>query len=222
MQPKHQCMEPITTTIAVITAITSCISLRQYVKLKNKNEEIDSLLAALNQYSSSYAFEICDEAMIDDCQKFLSSYLKGKSFSQLLEGKTEDEKKRITEKLVSELAKRMKVNISTINIQQLSEGTLGAEAVDDNGNILLYLNADILTIDPDRLVFIMLHELRHAVQDSSLRNDVWGFSDERKAQWLIGNQQYVRCDSNSKFRAYYYQILENDANAFASAVLKNQ
>lgn len=214
-------MEPITTTIAVITAITACVSVRQYVKLKNKNEEIDSLLAALNQYSSTYAFEKCDKAMIDKCQKFLSSYLKGKSFAQVLEGKTDVEKKQITEKLVSELAKRMKVNISAINIQQLSEGTLGAETVDDQGNILLYLNADLLAVDPDRLVFIMLHELRHAVQDSSLRNDVWGFSDERKAQWLIGNQQYVRGDSKSKFRAYYYQILENDANAFANAVLKN-
>ena len=213
-------MEPITTTIAVITAITTCISVRQYVKLKNKNEEIDSLLVALNQYSSTYAFEKCDEAMIGDCQKFLSSYLNGKTFAQMLEGKTDAEKKQITERLVSELAKRMKVNISAINIQQLSEGTLGAETVDDNGNILLYLNADLLSVDPDRLVFIMLHELRHAVQDSSLRNDVWGFSDERKAQWLIGNQQYVRGDSQSKFRAYYYQILENDANAFASAVLK--
>lgn len=213
-------MEPITTTIAVITAITTCISVRQYVKLKNKNEEIDSLLVALNQYSSTYVFEKCDEAMINDCQKFLSSYLNGKSFAQMLEGKTDTEKKQITEKLVSELAKCMKVNVSAINIQQLSEGTLGAETVDDSGNIILYFNADLLSVDPDRLIFIMLHELRHAVQDSSLRNDVWGFSDERKAQWLIGNQQYIRGDSQSKFRAYYYQILENDANVFASAVLK--
>lgn len=213
-------MEPITTTIAIITAVTAAVATRQYVKLRNKNEEIDSLLRALNQYSSSYAFEKCDMPMINECSKYLHKYLGNSSLAEKLEGLTREEQKRIIENFVSELAKRMKVRLSSINIQPLGGGTLGAEIVDNDGNIQLYLNEDLIDADPDRLVFIMLHELRHAVQDSALRNDVWGFSDERKAQWLIGNQQYVCADSEAKFRAYYFQILENDANAFAKAVLE--
>lgn len=212
-------MEPITTTIAIITAITAAVATRQYIKLRNKNEEIDSLVRVLNQYSSSYAFEKCDEPMIRKCSQYLEAYLKDSSLADKLAGKCREEQKQIVDALVMQLARRMKVNLSAINIQPLSGGTLGAEIVDDKGKIELYLNEDLIDADPDRLVFIMLHELRHAVQDSALRNDVWGFSDERKAQWLIGNQQYVSADSAAKYRAYYFQILENDANAFASAVL---
>lgn len=212
-------MEPITTTIAVVTAITACVSVRQYVKIQNKNEEIDSLIVALTQYSSSYAFEECDKPMIRDCSQYLQQYLKKGSLTDRLRDKSEAERDQIVKDLVNQLAKRMKVKVGEINIQPLAGGTLGAEIVDDSGNIKLYLNADMLSLDADRMVFVMLHELRHAVQDSALRNDIWGFSDERKAQWLVGNQQYVKADSKSKFTAYYHQIVEYDANAFAQAVL---
>lgn len=214
-------MEPIT-MIAVATTTAVAIFVRQYIKIKNKDEEIESLIQSLTQYSSSYSFETCDKVIINECQNYLKSYLNGKTFAQILQGKSTEEKKRITENLVSELSKRMKVQINTLNIQPLNGGTLGSEVVTDDGQIVLYLNECLLEADPDKLVFVMLHELRHAIQDSSLRNDIWGFSDERKAQWLIGNQQYVRVNSQAQFRAYYYQILENDANAFAEAVLKNK
>jgi hypothetical protein len=213
-------MEPVTTTIAIVTAITAAISVAQHMKIKKKNEEIDSLLRSLTQYSSSYAFEPCDKLLIRDCQQYLKVFLGNRTFAQILQDKTIDEKKKITQQLVVELSKRLKVNISAINIQQLSGGTLGSEVVDDEGNIILYLNEAMYDVDPERLIHVMLHELRHAVQDSSLRNDIWGFSDERKAQWLIGAQQYVQADSDAKFGAYSLQILEVDANAFADAVFK--
>ena len=217
----YSLMEPITTTIAIITAITTAVSVRQFVQLKNKNEEIDSLIIALNQYRSSYSFEKCDMIMIRDCRKYLERYLHDGSLSCKLQGKTREEQIRIIESLIEKLAKCMKVKVGSINIQSLAGGTLGAEIVDDAGNIQIYLNENLIETDPDRIIFVMLHELRHAVQDSSLRNDIWGFSDARKAQWLIGNQQYVAGDSQAKFRAYYYQILENDANSFANTVMKS-
>lgn len=215
-------MDPVTLTIAAITAVTTVISIRQYNKLKEKNKQVESLITALNQYATTYAFEECDKPMISSCQQFLDRFMNGKTYAQMLQGKTTEEQKHITEKLIAELAKRMQVNIGEIHIQPLAGSTLGAEVVDNSGKIIIHINELLLQADPDHMVFVILHELRHAVQDSAIRNDVWGYSDARKAQWLVGNQQYVNPENVSEFAAYEGQVLENDANAFAREVLKKR
>ena len=214
-------MEPITLTVAIITGVATATSVivRQYRKIKAKNEEIESLVNALTQYSSTYAFEDCDRPMIEGCRLTLQNFLNGQSLSQKLEGKTQEEKTRIVTDLVNKIAAEMQVDVAALHIQTLAGCTMGCEIVNEEGRIELYLNDILIDLDPDKLVFVILHELRHGVQDSALRDDKWGFSDMRKAQWLMGNRQYVRADAETKFRAYQHQIVENDANEFAKAVL---
>lgn len=215
-------MDPLTicAIIGVTAAVASTVVVfaRLYNKLKNKEEEVGSLQQALGIYADSYAFEACDEAMINDCRERLKRLLAGQTFEQKLEGKSIDEQRAILKQIVNEMAAALKVNVDNLVIEARESLILGSEQMNEKGEITLFLNESLLIVDPDKMLFTLLHELRHGVQDSSFRNNLWGFSDERIALWMCGCRNYVKPEANT-FEAYIKQALEIDANKFAGTVL---
>lgn len=216
-------MDPLTicaiagVTLAVASAIA--IFANQYSKLKSKQEEIDKLEQSLNIYADSYAFEACDEQMINECQNRLNKLLAGQTFKQKLEGKTIDEQRAILKQIVNEMANAMNVRVDNLIIEAKDSLILGSEQMNKKGEITLFLNEALLIVDPDKMLFTLLHELRHGVQDTSFQNNIWGFSDQRIALWMCGLRNYVQPSENS-YIAYSSQALEIDANKFAATVLK--
>ena len=191
----------------------------KYEEVKRKNQEIEALTRAIEQYAQTYSFEPSDEILIENCR----SYLK-KKFGNDIEGEfaryeTIQEKKAFAKKFVYELSVCMGVNIDNIIIDDLGLFTYGYAFI-ENGEMNIYLNEALLISDPSQLVKTVCHELRHCVQLTSLTNNIWGFSPQRVAQWLYSWQNYVDCNSLEAFEAYRKQIIEIDANSFADAVLK--
>ena len=216
-------MDPITicaiagVTLAVATTIAGFA--RLYCKIESKQKEIESLQQSLGIYADSYAFEDCDEQMINECRNRLNKLLAGQTFKQRLDGKNIDEQRTILKQIVNEMADSMKVRVDNLIIEPKESLILGSEQMNEKGEITLFLNEALLIVDPDKLLFTLLHELRHGVQDTSFRNNKWGFSNQRIALWMCGLRNYVQPNENS-YNAYFNQVLEIDANKFADTVLK--
>ena len=106
-------MDPITicaiagVTLAVATTIAGFA--RLYCKIESKQKEIESLQQSLGIYADSYAFEACDEQMINECRNRLNKLLAGQTFKQRLDGKNIDEQRTILKQIVNEMADSMKV-----------------------------------------------------------------------------------------------------------------
>lgn len=214
-------MDPVTLAIWGVTAATGALIAaftRQRKKRIEAEERIKALMKSLNQYTNSYALEPCDEKMIDGCRKRLKKFLGGQSFKQKLEGKTMAERREELKKLVETMAEEMKVEVDHLIIDASQDGMYGYQRLDENGERTIFLNELLLAADPDHLVFTVLHELRHGVQTSSIYKDVWGFSNERKAQWMCSYANYVE-GNQLTYTAYVNQIIELDANLFADTVL---
>lgn len=208
-------------TTAIIVGL-GYVTYKVYNNYKEKQKEVEALEGSLGQWASSYTLEPPDTKLINDCSTCLNSYLNNSTFEEKLRGKTSEEKKNAAIELTEKLARTMDVEVASIEVRPDSEmgGSYGMELCDATGRITIALNELQLEADPDRFIFTILHELRHAVQDSSIRNNKWGFSDERVAQWLYSNQNYVQASCRADFKAYQSQIVELDANTFADAVIK--
>lgn len=218
-------MDPVTLVILGVSVATGALITafaRQRKKRIEAEEKLNAVIQSLNQYTSSYAFESCDEKMIDGCRNRLKKFLGGQSFKQKIEGKTMAERREELKKLVETMAEEMKVEVDHLIIDANQDGVYGYHRLDENGERTIFLNELLLVADPDRLVFTVLHELRHGVQTSSIyKENVWGFSEERRAQWLCSNANYVE-GNQLTYTAYATQIIELDANLFADTVLKTQ
>lgn len=208
-------------TAAIIVGL-GYVTCRLYNKYKEKQREVEALEGSLGQWSSTYALEPADTKLVNDCSSCLNNYLGNSTFEEKLRGRTLEEKKTAAVEIAEKLARTMDVEVASIEVRPDSEmgGSYGMELCDATGKISIALNELQLEADPDRFLFTILHELRHAVQDSSIRNNKWGFSDERVAQWLYSNQNYVQARCRADFKAYQNQIVELDANTFADAVIR--
>lgn len=192
----------------------------KYIEVKKKNEEIEALRRAITQYSQTYSFEPCDEKLIKKCRTYISNKFSGTIESEFSKYHSMNERKQLASEVAQELADVMGVNLDEVTFEELGLFTRGY-AISENGKTSIVLNEAFLVADPQQIIKTICHELRHCIQIQSCRNNKWGFSPQRIAQWLYSWQHYVECDSIEKYEAYQKQIIEIDALNFAEAVFNS-
>lgn len=215
-------MDPITIGIGIVILVTAAVSaaVRHYNnKVKRANEALDKLAKVLGQYADAYLFEDCDKVVINEVKQYTKRLRAKGKLSEIMQSMNLKDRKDYISKVVCEIAFIMKVELSDINIIDLGPYTFGQSYVDD-GKYKIDLNEVVLIADPDRLLQTVCHELRHLQQMQSLSDDKWGFSNNRKAQWILAFNNYVQADSDSEiqYTAYVMQSIEIDANKFANEV----
>ena len=212
-------MEPITIAVGGVVLLVSAgiaVIVDQYKSLRAKNVELEELKNSLGQYSETYAFEKCDLYMIDECRKFIR-----KEFPIGVEEKfasigTLEEKQKYASYVSKEVAKIMKVDFKGISFEEMQFYENGRATEKKE----IVLNAALVLADPEQLITTIIHELRHCLQIQSIsENDVWGFSDAKKAQWLFSFEKYQ--SGTICYAAYREQPVERDAVLFAESIMKN-
>lgn len=192
----------------------------KYNEVKRKNSEIEALRRAVTQYSQTYSFEPCDERIIQKCRAYLSNKFHGTIEDVFSKHQSMEDKERFASEIAHELAECMGVRLDEIKFEELGLFTRGY-ASSENDKFTIVLNEAFLVADPRQIVKTICHELRHCLQFQSCKNNKWGFSPQRIAQWLYSWQHYVDCDSVEKYEAYQNQIIEIDALNFAEAVFNS-
>jgi len=189
---------------------------------QRKTAEIEALSQALERYASQVALEQVDRPIVDAVRRELAS-----SCSPRLEEKVKDmdlaARREFFAGIVRNVARAMQVDIKSLSFGDLDAGHIG-RCRNEGFDIHLTITDAVIMADPRRAVYTICHELRHAQQFTSFTDDRWGFSDRRKAQWLsefTASASQRATESEAMFRAYRCQMLELDANNFASAVTKN-
>lgn len=216
-------MEPITLAIAgmvfLVTAAVSVAVTHYRTKVAAKNADIDKLRTSLEQYASTYQFEPCDAPVIAAVRKYISGLRAKGNLSGIMQDMDLNDRKAYTARVVRDIAKAMDIGIDDINICDLGLFVHGA-AYNEDGRFKIDINEALLIADPDALLNTICHELRHVQQLQSLMHDKWGFSNQRKAQWMASFDNYVNVDerNEAQYAAYERQPIEVDANMFAEAV----
>lgn len=215
-------MDPITLGGGLIILVTAAVSaaIAHYSnKVARVNAALDKFKTALAQYATAYQFEECDKPVIEAVRQYVKSLRSKGSLSEIMSKMEVNDRKAYMQKVVREIARAMNVEVHGINIVDLGPNTFGQSYV-DNGKFMVDLNEALLIADPDRLLQTVCHELRHLLQMQALSDDKWGFSNNRKAQWMIAFQNYVQAegDIEMQYPAYIMQSIEIDANKFAAVV----
>lgn len=215
-------MDPITIGggLVIFVLAATAIAIDHYkTKIKSTNAAMDKLRVALGQYAEAYQFEECDTPVINAVKDYISSLRSGGSLADVMGSMDLDERKVFMQKIVREIANIMDIDLSNINIEYL-QATVFGQSYMDGENYNIDLNEAILIADPDRLLQTACHELRHLQQMQALKKDKWGFSINRKAQWMMAFNYYVNAEDNSEIQyiAYVLQSIEVDANKFALEV----
>lgn len=210
-------MEPITIVAGIAVAASVATALKIYFNIKKKNDEINALRHSLTVYAQTYSFEKADERLVNACQEVIKRFFPEGIENEFSKLKTIEERKRLASDVLNELAKAMQLRVDVVEFQDLGLYTRGL-AMPDTNQTVVFLNESLLVADPVQLVKTMCHELKHCVQYHSFRNNVWGYSASRVAQYLYSWDNYVSCDSIESYEAYLLQIIEIDANKFADEI----
>ena len=216
-------MEPVTIIIGgVVLLVSAGVAwvIDKYREVKRKNSEIEALRMAITQYSQTYSFEACDEKIIQKCRTYLNNKFSGTIEDEFSRCQSMEDKEQLASEIAQELAECMGVSLDDVKFDELGLFTRGY-AVSENDRTTIVLNEAFLVADPRQIVKTICHELRHCLQFQSCKNNIWGFSPQRIAQWLYSWQHYVECDSIEKYEAYQKQIIEIDALNFAEAVFNS-
>ena len=206
-------------TVGAIVLIVGVVVARSVAKFREIEEENEvlvkiasSLKEALDQYANTYELEECDKRIIEDCKKQLKCEFGenleiAKTYSEM---KTMEERERFTIDIVHKIAAAMGVDVGDISFEEWEDSLYGT--ADSKGNIRI--NKALLVENQEKLINTICHELRHLLQQQSLIDDKWGFSVQRKEQWLTSINNYV-----NGFMGYERQIIEVDARKFAEMIL---
>lgn len=220
-------MEPITIAIGGVVVVVSAL----VAAVSKRNKKIRELLdsnerynVAIEGYAKTYAFEPCDTKMIGDCQKCLRSFFP--EFPKGIEAKFEkcdspEKRQQLACDIVEQLCKTMKLDDVVVELEVMDACHCGYAFQSDDGSLAIHLNVSYVYADPVQIISTICHELRHCVQFKSLDNDVWGFTDTKKAQWMYNIKNYVNLDGANigmSYGAYRNQPIETDANEFTYAV----
>ncbi len=216
-------MEPITIGSGIFILVTAsvAIAIKHYrTKIARKNAELQKLATALSQYAEAYQFEDCDTPVIEALSNYVTSLRSNGTLATIMNRMDVSQRKEYMVKVVRNIARIMNIELSEVNINNLGQFVFG-QSYKENDEYCVDLNEVLLIADPDRLLQTVLHELRHLQQMQALVNDNWGFSINRKAQWILAFSNYVDAEEGSNFQylAYAMQSVEVDANKFAAKVL---
>ena len=216
---KIELMEPISIAVGGVVLLVSAgiaVIVDQYKSLRAKNIELEELKNSLGQYSETYMFEECDLYMIDKCREFLRKEFPTGIEEKFASIETLEEKQKYASNVSKELAKIIKVDFKGIAFEEMQFYENGKTT----GEKEIVLNVALVLADPEQLITTMIHELRHCLQIQSISgNDVWGFSDAKKAQWLFSFEKYQ--SGTICYAAYREQPVERDAVLFAESIMKN-
>lgn len=217
-------MDPITIGAIIalgLTAVGSYIY-RKCRAEQRKTAEIEVLSQALERYASQVALEEVDRPIVDAVRCTLARLC-----SPSVEEKVKDmdlaARRHFFAVIVRDVSRAMDVDIKSLSFGDLGYGHLGC-CRNEGFDIHLEIADALIMADPRRAVATICHELRHAQQFTSFIDDKWGFSERRKAQWMSEYAATVSehaTESEAMFFAYRCQMLELDANNFASAATKN-
>ncbi|MDE7135097.1 MAG: hypothetical protein K2N91_00540 [Muribaculaceae bacterium] len=215
-------MEPITIIGGIVLLVTATVAtaITHYRnKIAKTNAALAKFAAALTQYAEAYQFEECDKPMISAVKNYIDTLRCKGNLATVMESMDMADRKSYIHKVVREIASLMKIELSDINIVDLGPYLFGQSYI-EAGKYKVDLNEAMLVADPDRLLQTACHELRHLQQMQALENDKWGFSINRKAQWMAAFNNYVNNEDGSKLQyiAYVMQSIEVDANKFAIEV----
>lgn len=215
-------MDPITIGGGILLLVTAAVSaaIRHYQnKVAKINATLGKLATALEQYAKAYQFEECDKPVINAVKHYVKSQRSKGKLSTVINSMELNDRKDYMNKIVREIARIMNIELSDINIIDLGPYTFGQSYIED-GKYKIDLNEVVLIADPDRLLQTVCHELRHLQQMQALCDDKWGFSNHRKAQWMMSFNDYIQSDTDSEmqYAAYVMQSVEIDANKFAIEV----
>lgn len=218
-------MDPITIGGALVIFVTTAVA-TAIAHYRNKIAQTNAALAkfatALTQYAQAYEFEECDKPVISAVKNYIDSLRSNGNLASIMESMDMEDRKSYIHKIVREIARLMKIDVSDINIVDLGPFLFG-QSYNEGGKYKVDLNESMLVANPDRLLQTACHELRHLQQMQSLENDKWGFSINRKAQWMAAFTNYVNNEDGSQlqYAAYVMQSIEVDANKFAIEVAGN-
>jgi len=213
-------MEPITigTGIVILVAAAVAAAIRHYKnKIAKTNEALKKLEQSLGQYANAYQFEDCDRPVIDAVKQYIKRLRARGKLSVIMDSMDLEDRKDYIKRVVRDIANIINIELSEISIRYLGEYTFGQSYVEE-GKYKIDLNEVVLMADPDHLLQTVCHELRHLQQMQALCNDRWGFSNNRKAQWMKAFNDYVNPETDMQYTAYRLQSIEVDANNFAKEV----
>lgn len=234
-------MDPITIGVGltILVSASMAILIKQYrSSLKSadaEKEELlfilghslaekEELLATLEQAERGYVEEDCDYNMRLKCQELLKCFCPNGVKEKFEEFETVEKRKLFVQELVDNVKQIMQVEITQVVICEMPMENRGGYVYNDEKNCIhkaLFLNELYLIEDPERAIETVFHELKHGVQNEAIfEKDKWGYSAQRKAQWLnCMNNNYVR--GNYSFEAYSLQAIEIDARLFGIAVIND-
>lgn len=215
-------MEPITIGVGLVILVTAGVAMaisHYREKIAKTNAALAKLAIALAQYAEAYQFEECDKPVINAVKNYIDNLRSNGNLNSIMESMDLDDRRSYFQKIVREIARLMRIDVADIIIVDLGPCIFGQSYMDD-GKYKVKLNEAILIANPDRLLQTACHELRHLQQMQALTNDKWGFSNNRKAQWMTAFNSYVNIEDGSQlqYMAYVLQSIEIDANKFAIEV----
>ncbi|MBQ3594426.1 MAG: hypothetical protein II981_03340 [Bacteroidales bacterium] len=215
-------VEVVSGTVIVVSAALG-VAIAKHKEVKQKSAEIEALSRSLNGYAETYIFENADINMIHNCKNTIEELFGndiGNIEKEFAKRKTIEDKKRYAQEIVHKIAGSMNVRIDAIKIENLPVCLYGvAYTNDENDDMYGIMLNEILVIDnPIQFVKTTCHELRHLVQYQAILNNIWGFSNQRIAQYMYGSKKENYVDEGS-MDAYKKQSIENDANKYADAVM---
>lgn len=217
-------MDPITMLIAGVAVVSAslAVAIKKYKQVKIKNDEIESLRKSLGQYADTYNLEDCDMKLIEKCKSTINRIFPYGIEYEFNKYETLEERKAFALTVVSELANCMEVNVDKIiiGVDDKMPNALGATGYNgEDDSLIVYFYEALLFTDTEQLVKTICHELKHCVQHRALKNNIWGYSPQRLAQYLYSMKFYVEGGSSEIcYEAYENQIVEIDAHDFVEYI----
>lgn len=218
-------MDPITIGAGIVILVTSSMALmiKKYRRsLKLAEAEKRDLLRTLGQVEDGYIGEAADEVLLERCREVLDRLCPcgvGEKFAEL---KSLGERKIFLKELINQTKHAMRVEIDDVRICELPMSQIGGYVYNDERNRLhktIFLNELYLLEAPERCIQTVFHELKHAVQNEAIfEKNQWGYSAQRRAQWLSCLKDGCYVDGTMSFEAYVLQSIEIDARHFAASV----
>lgn len=220
-------IDPITGLVIIIVggfAWATYEIIKKRRESERQRREIEALIQVAKQYADSYKFENCDEVLIKKCQDLIKN-----SFGNDINGtynkfNTYEERMELLNPFITQLAREMQIQNVEVRFEDLPPHCCGETSnmiKNENGSIVVTVNKMLVMYDPTQLIHTLCHEFRHVIQQQALSNNIWGFSNQRLAQWLYSFNYYINPISQEYVISYALQIIEIDAECFSEECLKN-
>ena len=218
-------------TIIVGGVVISAILIRTYQNKKKKDAEIQAMLESLvlygkamtqvaEQNADAYQEEPVDHKLECDCSIMLKGMFPNGIRSKFESLATEYDRQQLITELIKRTCEILQVDVRSVVFEELPVNVGGSYSYGHGGSEKkITINRVYLIEDPEKLLHIIFHELKHAVQyESVLEDNKWGYTAQRRAQWLkCMDDKYV----DYCYEAYALQSIEIDAEYFAEGVFKN-